>query len=292
MTIPVRQEGAEKIVSYISSEFSDELPRPNPERKHVSDLFKLTDKVAVVTGGARGIGFAIADCFAEANAKVVVLIDYSNDVVEVAQELSKKNKGGKIVGYKCDVSKSEQVEETINSIESEFGTIDVFVANAGVVWKTGNVINKENDDYSSWNQLMDVNLNGVYYCSRFVGRIFQKNQKGSFIITASMSAHIANVPMNLTPYNVTKAAVKHLAKSLAIEWAGFARVNSVSPGYCDTGLNDHLSRSFRGKMWSLVPMGREAQPFEIASAYLYLASDASSYVTGTDILVDGGYTAV
>ncbi|CAM9024441.1 unnamed protein product [Wickerhamomyces anomalus] len=263
MTIPVRQEGAEKIVSYISSEFSDELPRPNPERKHVSDLFKLTDKVAVVTGGARGIGFAIADCFAEADAKVVVLIDYSNDVVEVAQELSKKNKGSKIVGYRCDVSKSEQVEETINSIESEFGTIDVFVANAGVVWKTDLLV-----------------------------EFFQKNQKGSFIITASMSAHIANVPMNLTPYNVTKAAVKHLAKSLAIEWAGFARVNSVSPGYCDTGLNDHLSRSFRGKMWSLVPVGREAQPFEIASAYLYLASDASSYVTGTDILVDGGYTAV
>lgn len=290
MTIPVREEGAEKIVSYISSEFSDELPRPDPQRKHVTDLFKLNGKVAVVTGAARGIGFAIADCFAEAGAETVVLIDYT-DCSKQAEELAKKNKV-KVVAYQCDVSKSEQVEVTINSIETSLGTIDVFVANAGVVWKTGNVINEENDDYTGWNQMMDVNINGVYYCSRFAGRIFKKNGKGSFIITASMSAHIANVPMNLTPYNVTKAAIKHLAKSLAIEWAGFARVNSISPGYCDTGLNDHLPRSFRGKMWSLVPMGREAQPFEIASAYLFLASDASSYVTGTDILVDGGYTAV
>lgn len=289
MTIPVREEGAEKIVSYISSEFDDELPRSIPTRKPISQLFRLDDKVAVITGAARGIGYAIADTFAEAGAQVA-LVDYI-DCSKQADELSKRN-NIRVQAYQCDVSDSENVEKTISSIEHDFGTIDTFVANAGVVWKTGNVINETNDDYKEWNQIMGVNLNGVYYCSRFAGRIFQKHGKGSFIITSSMSAHIANVPMNLTPYNVTKAAVKHLAKSLAIEWAGFARVNSVSPGYCDTGLNDHLPRSFRGKMWSLVPMGREGSPYEIASAYLYLASDASSYVNGTDILVDGGYTAV
>lgn len=289
MTIPVRQEGEEKIESYISNEFTDELPRQFPEKRHVSDLFSLKGKVSVVTGAARGIGLSIAETFAEAGS-TVVLVDY-NDCSKQAAILASTYKV-EVKAYQCDVGQSDQVEQTIESIENDFNTIDVFVANAGVVWKTGNIIDEVNDNYKDFDQLLDVNLKGVYYCARFVGRIFKRHSKGSFIITSSMSAHIANVPMNLTPYNLTKAAVKNLAQSLAVEWAGFARANSVSPGYCDTGLNDHLPRSFRGKMWSLIPLGREALPFEIATAYLYLASDAASYVTGTDLVVDGGYTAI
>ncbi|CCH45846.1 Sorbose reductase [Wickerhamomyces ciferrii] len=288
MTIPIRKDEDEEIFSFISNEFHDELPRPSPPKKSVQELFSLTGKVAVITGASRGIGLAIAEQFSQAGASLA-LIDYLDCS---KQQLDLMNDDNLVKSYQCDVSKSDQVESTISKIEQDFGTIDIFVANAGIVWKTGNIIDETNDNYKGYDQLMGVNLNGVYYCARFVGRIFRKHGKGSLIITSSMSAHISNVPMNLTPYNVTKAAVKHLAKSLAIEWAGFARINSVSPGYSDTGLNDHLSRSFRGKMWSLIPLGREAQPFEIATAYVYLASDAASYVTGTDILVDGGYTAI
>jgi len=289
MTLPDKREGDHEVVSYISNEFTDELPRESPPKRHIMDLLSLKGKVAVVTGAARGIGYAVAETFAEAGA-TVILVDY----VDCSKQALKLELGLKVIAksFQCNVADLKQVEETVLTIEKEYGTIDIFVANAGIVWKTGNIIDEVNRDGTTWQSVMDVNLNGVYYCAQSVGRIFKKNGKGSFIITSSMSAHIVNVPMNLTPYNVSKAAVKHLAKSLAIEWAGFARVNSVSPGYCDTGLNDHLPRESRGKMWSLVPIGREALPYEIASAYLYLASDAASYVTGTDIIVDGGYTTI
>lgn len=289
MTLPDKREGDLSVTSYISNEFTDELPRPSPSKRHIMDLLSLHGKIAVVTGAARGIGFAIAETFAEAGATVILVdyVDCSSQALSLATKLKVTTKA-----LQCDVSDLIHVDETIKAIESEFGTIDVFVANAGIVWKTGNIVDEINRDGKTWQSLMDVNMNGVYYCAQAVGRVFKKHSKGSFIVTSSMSAHIANVPMNLTPYNVSKAAVKHLAKSLAIEWAGFARVNSISPGYCDTGLNDHLSRESRGKMWSLVPLGREALPYEIASAYLYLASDAASYVTGTDIVVDGGYTSI
>lgn len=253
------------------------------------DLLSLKGKVAVVTGAARGIGLAIAETFAEAGA-TVALVDYT-DCSEQALTLATRLKVC-TKAFQCDVADSKRVEETVQAIEKEFGTIDVFVANAGIVWKTGNIVDEVNRDGKTWQTIMDVNLNGAYFCAQAVGRIFKRNGKGSFIVTSSMSASIVNIPMNLTPYNVSKAGVKHLAKSLAIEWAGFARANSISPGYCDTGLNDHLPRESRGKMWALVPAGREALPYEIASAYLYLASDAASYITGSDIVVDGGYTSI
>ncbi|RLV95961.1 putative NADP-dependent mannitol dehydrogenase [Spathaspora sp. JA1] len=285
MTLPNHQDLP--IVSYISEEFTDALPRPSPPRRPIMDLLSLKGRVAVVTGAHRGIGYAIAETYAEAGA-TVILVDYL-DCAKQALLLESQHKIT-AKSFQCDVSKADNVEATIQDIEVEFGTIDVFVANAGIVWKTGNIVDDINKDGSTWHDLMDVNLNGVYYCAQSVGKIFQRKGKGSFIITSSMSGSIVNVPMNLTPYNVSKAAVKHLAKSLAIEWAGFARVNSVSPGYCDSGINDHLSKEARGKMWSLIPVGREALPYEIASAYLYLASDAASYVTGSDLVVDGGYT--
>lgn len=289
MTLPDKRERDATVVSYISNEFTDELPRASPPKRHIMDLLSLKGKVTVVTGAARGIGLAIAETFAEAGA-TVALVDYT-DCSEQALALATRLKVC-TKAFQCDVADLKRVEGTVQAIEKEFGTVDVFVANAGIVWKTGNIVDEVNRDGKTWQTIMDVNLNGAYYCAQAVGRIFKKNGKGSFIVTSSMSASIVNIPMNLTPYNVSKAGVKHLAKSLAIEWAGFARANSISPGYCDTGLNDHLPRESRGKMWALIPAGREALPYEISSAYLYLASDAASYITGSDIVVDGGYTSI
>jgi sorbose reductase len=165
---------------------------------------------------------------------------------------------------------------------------------------------------------MKVNVDGLFYCARVVGRIWreQKQNKlenfraGSFIATASMSGHIANFPQLQTAYDASKAAAKHMCQNLvcwyqpaysfqsdsyfpsqALEWVQFARVNSISPGYIATELTDFIPTETK-KIWrSMIPMGREGEPGELAGAYLFLASDASSYCTGTDLLVDGGYCA-
>lgn len=280
--------------SYISDDFKQALPWPAPKlAKSIWDNFSLKGKVAVVTGGARGIGFAVAECYAQAGAEVAI-IDYQIELAtESAKRLSAEN-GVKSAAYFVDVSSNEAVEECVNLIEKDFGTVDVFVANAGIIWVDGAILNEEKnaDGPDKWRRLMDVDLNAVYYCAKAVGRIFKEKQRGSFIITASMSGHIVNVPNYQTAYNVAKAGCIHMGKSLAVEWAGFARVNTVSPGYIDSGLSDVLPTEVRAKWWSLIPMGREGLPQELVGAYLYLASDASTYTTGSDIRVDGGYCSV
>lgn len=283
-----------QFTSYISDDFKQPLPWPAPKlKKNIFDNFSLKGKTAVITGGARGIGYAIAQCYSQAGADVAI-VDYQ---VELAQQSAKKlsaEYGNKTGAYFVDVSKDDEVDKAIQLIESEFGTIDIFVANAGIIWTDGGILNEETNDRGpeKWRRLIDVDLNAVYYCAKSVGRIFKAKGSGSFIITASMSGHIVNVPNYQTAYNVANAGCIHLGKSLAVEWAGFARCNTVSPGYIDSGLSDVLPTEVRAKWWSLIPMGREGLPEELVGAYLYLASDASTYTTGSDIRVDGGYCSV
>jgi sorbose reductase len=141
----------------------------------------------------------------------------------------------------------------------------------------------------NWDTLMGVNLSSAYYCAKEAGAIFRKQGSGSLIFTASISGHIANVPQNQACYNASKAAMIHLAKSLALEWAGFARVNSVSPGYIKTPISAGCSKEMKDEWFSLTPMRREADAKELKGIYLYLASDASNFTTGADIIVDGVY---
>jgi len=279
--------------SYISDEFTHELPRPNPQlKKNIFDNFSLKGKVAVITGAARGIGYAIAECYSQAGADIAI-IDYNIDVAKESAKLLSSQYSNKVEAYFVDVSNDKDVDNIVIEIEKNFGTIDIFVANAGIVWTDGSILNSQLvNGPEKWRRLIDVDLNAVYYCAKSVGKIFKKNQSGSFIITASMSGHIVNVPNYQTCYNVAKAGCLHLGKSLAVEWSGFARVNTISPGYVDSGLSDFLPHEVRAKWWSLIPLGRECLPQELVGAYLYLASNASTYTTGTDIKVDGGYSAV
>jgi len=141
-----------------------------------------------------------------------------------------------------------------------------------------------------WDRVIQTDLNGTAYCAKAVGQHFKERGQGSFVITASMSGHIANYPQEQTSYNVAKAGCIHLAKSLANEWRGFARCNSISPGYIDTGLSDFVDPDVQ-KLWlSMIPLGRNGDAKELRGAYVYLVSDASSYTTGADIVIDGGYT--
>lgn len=264
------------------------LPTKAPQlSKNVNDLFSLKGKVASVTGSSGGIGWAVAEAYAQAGADVAVW--YNSKNADAKAEYLTKTYGVKSKAYKCNISDPEDVERVIGQIEKDFGTIDVFVANAGVPWTDGRSI--EADGYDSWKKVVDLDLNGVYYCAKTVGKIFKKHGKGSLVLTASMSGHIVNVPQMQAPYNAAKAGVLHLGKSLAIEWAPFARVNTISPGYIATEISDFVPAEVKAKWWQLIPLGREALPQELVGAYLYFASDASTYTTGSDLLVDGGYSA-
>ncbi|ODQ81050.1 hypothetical protein BABINDRAFT_160467 [Babjeviella inositovora NRRL Y-12698] len=282
------------MTSEIRSHINDtigSLPRPDPTLpNHVLDMFSLKGKVASITGSATGIGYEVATAYAQAGADIALWY-YSKFTpesdAEAQAERIRKATGVTVRIYSCEITSSAEVEATINQQEADFGTIDIFVANAGIPWVAGPMIDAKGDN--DWHKVISVDLDGVYYCAKNVGKIFRKNGKGSFIITGSMSGHIVNVPQLQAAYNAAKAACIHLGKSLAVEWAGFARVNSVSPGYIKTEISDFLSVDIKSKWWQLTPVGREGLPKELVGAYLYLASDASTYTTGSDIRVDGGY---
>lgn len=265
------------------------VPSPKPTLKGtVVDRFLQLGKVTVITGAAGAIGGAIAHGFAEAGSNVAIMDFKYNPDLDLT--LSEKY-GVKVKSYPVDITDYDQVKNVIESIESDFGTIDTFIANAGVAWQTGSILNPEST-VESWKHVFDVNVHGTFNCAKVVGNIFKKNGHGSLIMTASMSGHIVNVPNYQTCYNAAKAAVLHMSKSLAVEFAGFARVNTVSPGYTDTPMSGFVPTKQRAKWWALTPAGREALPEELVGAYLYLASDLATFTTGTDIRVDGGYCSV
>ncbi|KAH3666982.1 hypothetical protein WICMUC_005474 [Wickerhamomyces mucosus] len=283
------------VPSYILEDYKGDLPHPSPKlSKNIFENFSLKGKVAVITGGSRGIGYAVADAYAQAGADVVI-IGHTPKVIEDATNQLKSNyKDSKIASYAVEVSDPKAVDDVVKQIEKEFGTIDILVGNAGIIWTDGGILTVEKEEgVAKWQKLLDVNLSANYYFAQSVGEIFKKHRKGSFIVTASMSGHIANVPNYQTPYNTTKAALRHFASSLAVEWAPIgARVNSISPGYIDSGISDVLDQRILKKWLTLIPFGRQGLPEELVGAYLYLASDASTYTTGSDIRIDGGYTSV
>lgn len=268
------------------------LPVADPQLSdNVVDLFSLKGKVASVTGSSRGIGLSVAEGYAQAGADVAIWYN-SKPADDIAEELSKKYNVN-VRAYKGNVTNYDEVEKVINQQIKDFGTIDIFVANAGVAWESQRIIDVK--DNKNWHKQVETNLDAVYFASVIIGKLFkekfeQTGKRSKFIITASMSGSIVNVPQSQAPYNAVKAATKHLAKSLAIEWSAFANVNSVSPGYISTELTKDFNPEMKKKWLQLIPIGREAQTKELRGAYVFLASDAASYVTGHDLAVDGGYT--
>jgi len=265
------------------------MPIPPTSKESLSDMFSLKGKVVVVTGasGPRGMGIEAARGCAEMGANVAVTYSSRPDGGEKnAKDLS-STYGIKSRAYKCNVADYDNVAKLVADVIKDFGQIDVFIANAGATANAG-VLDGSVDD---WNHVIQIDLNGTFNCAKAVGQHFKDRKTGSFIITASMSGHIANFPQEQTSYNVAKAGCIHMARSLANEWRDFARVNSISPGYIDTGLSDFIDPETQ-KLWhSMIPLGRDGLAKELKGAYVYLASDASTYTTGTDIVIDGGYTA-
>lgn len=211
----------------------------------------------------------------------------SPNAAKIASKIT-QDFGVKVQTYKVDVRDHAQVESTVGQVVQDFGRLDVMIANAGIPTKASGL----DDRIEDWDNVRAVDFDGVYYCMRAAGRVFRDQKRGVGIITASMSGHAANVPQEQTCYNACKAGCIHLARSLAVEWAKWGgRINSVSPGYIDTAISGDCPAEMKEQWYSLTPMRRDADPRELKGVYLYLASDASSYTTGADFVVDGGYTA-
>ncbi|OAQ58721.1 L-xylulose reductase [Pochonia chlamydosporia 170] len=264
------------------------MPVSVPKSDRLTDLFSLKGKVVVVTGasGPRGMGIEAARGCAEMGADVAITYSSRKEGAEKNVEELTKDYGVKVKAYKLNVTNYNDVESCINQIISDFGKIDGFVANAGATADAGVIEGSS----AAWDKVIQIDLNGTAYCAKAVGTHFKKQGHGSFVITASMSGHIANFPQEQTSYNVAKAGCIHMARSLANEWRDFARVNSISPGYIDTGLSDFIDPKTQELWRSMIPLGRNGLAKELKGAYVYLISDASTYTTGADLVIDGGYT--
>ncbi|CAJ0548507.1 Ff.00g021200.m01.CDS01 [Fusarium sp. VM40] len=259
-----------------------------PKANHILDLLSLKGKVVVVTGasGPRGMGIEAARGAAEMGADVAITYASRKEGADKNVEELIKEYGVKAKAYKLNAADYNDVERFVGEVVKDFGKIDGFVANAGATANAGVVDGSSAD----WDHVIQIDLNGTAYCAKAVGALFKKQGHGSFVITASMSGHIANFPQEQTSYNVAKAGCIHMAKSLANEWRDFARVNSISPGYIDTGLSDFIDTETQELWRSMIPMGRNGDAKELKAAYVYFLSDASTYTTGSDLVIDGGYT--
>lgn len=263
------------------------MPIAIPKANRLLDLMSLKGKVVVVTGasGARGMGIEAARGCAEMGADLAITYSSRREGGEKnAKELSEEY-GVKVKAYKCDVGNWDSVDKFVQEVIKDFGKIDAFIANAGKTADAGVLDGSVKD----WEEVIQTDLNGTFHCAKAVGAHFKQRGTGSFVITSSMSGHIANFPQEQTSYNVAKAGCIHMARSLANEWRDFARVNSISPGYIDTGLSDFVAKDIQDLWMSMIPMGRNGDAKELKGAYVYLVSDASTYMTGNDMRIDGGY---
>ncbi|KAK5709344.1 hypothetical protein LTR17_019857 [Elasticomyces elasticus] len=255
----------------------------------VLDLFSLKGKIAAVTGGSRGIGLEVARGLAEAGADVAIIYHTSTDATQTAEHLASTT-GVRVQAYQSDVTSRSMIRDTLEQIAVEFGhgKLDIVVANAGVC------ANVKALDYTeeSWSFINGVNYDGAMWTAQATGRIFERQGHGNLIVTASVSSILCNTPQMQAAYNASKAAAAHLTSCLAVEWAGFARVNCVSPGYVETKMVTSQPQHLMDTWIAQIPGDRICHPRELRGVYIFLASDACPYMTGAQLFVDGGFSLV
>ena len=252
------------------------------------NAFDMTGSVAVITGGAHGIGFEAAVALGQCGAKIVLASRDRSSLDEAVKRLAETG-----VDAACavlDVTDPSAVNKAADSIVAEQGKVDILVNSAGIA-RLNSAIETPDDE---WRAVMDVNINGLFWCCRAFGRYMVAQGRGSIINLGSMSGLIVNRPQTAASYMASKGAVHMLTKALATEWAkNGVRVNALAPGYVATDMTLKMrERPELFNVWlDMTPMGRIGEPFEIAAAIVYLASGASTYVTGAILSIDGGYTA-
>ncbi|OGE57357.1 hypothetical protein PENARI_c002G08631 [Penicillium arizonense] len=270
-------------------------------------MFSLKGKTAIVTGAGAGIGLAVAQGLAEAGANVALWYRSNTKCPERAAEIAQHLTtlvSTTAKAYQVEVTDGKAVEKAVNEVVKDFnGHLDVFIANAGVPWTQGHMVDGPLEHYRD---VVGIDLDGTFYCAKYAADHWRRQKEegtdtngnkltnftyGSFVATAPMSGHIVNFPQMQAAYNAAKTGVNHLCKSLSVEWLRFARANTISPGYIATEISRFVPEDTKNIWRDKIPMGREGQAHELKGAYLYLASDASTYTTGVDLIVDGGYCA-
>lgn len=255
----------------------------------VLDLFSLQGKVAIVTGGGRGLGAQIAQGFAEAGANVVLCSRKKEACEEMAKTLRKL--GFEAIGLPCDVTKKEDVEQLVEKVIQRFGRIDLLVNNSGATWGTPAV----EMPLEAWQKVIDVNLTGTFLMSQAVGREMIKQRFGKIINISSVAGISGTNPdfLDTVGYNASKGAVITLTKDLAAKWGQYnINVNAIAPGFFPTKMSKVVIEKGRDYIMQATPLARLGSDEDLKGVALFLASKASDYVTGDVIRVDGGMTAV
>lgn len=257
---------------------------------HTMKNMTVFGKTIIITGGARGLGNHMARACAEAGAKNIVIFDANQELGDAAAAELHERAGVPVSFYKVDVRDGAAINAAVDSVVEHYGAPDVLVNSAGIADSN---IKAETYDPAMFRRLIDINLTGTFLMSQAVGRAMMAAGKpGSIVLVASMSGSIVNYPQEQSCYNASKAGVIQFSKSLAAEWAKYRiRVNTISPGYMDTALNRVPALDAQKKIWrGLTPQNRLGNVDELNGLCVFLASDASSFMTGADCIIDGGYS--
>lgn len=251
------------------------------------NLFDISGRTAVVSGSSRGLGKALAGCFGSLGANIVISSHEPEELAETEQEF--RDLGYKVLAVPADVRSEADVNNLVDSAVNHFGKIDVMVCNAG----TDIVKPAETYEVEEWEAVLSVNVRGYYLCAKAAALHMLPQEHGSIVMTSSIASSLG-VP-GLTPYAVSKGGANQLVKTMAVEWADRnVRVNAVAPGYINNfmkGVHVDLDTPYQRRAMAHTPMGRRGELSEYFGPYVFLASDASSFVTGEILYVDGGYHA-
>lgn len=252
-------------------------------------IFDLSGKIALITGASKGLGKAFASALAEAGAIPILLARSQLELEKTGKEISQISP--QCTWYAADITKEIEIEEVVNKIIDQFGKIDILVNNAA----TGRInLPPEETSLDQWNFVIDTNLTGMFICSKVVGKEMIKKRKGKIINLASISGSIINKGVHGGSYDVSKSAIVALTKALAVEWAPYnINVNAIAPGYFLTEPNIKFfeaDQDFYRQVVEMVPLKRIGDPNELKGTVIYLASEASNFMTGSIVVVDGGYT--